>query len=366
MLSSASSSSREGKSSKIQLWPTKRFRRETSPRLSHGPPPHALPHKQLQSQLLSNLPLEFRRKIYGNVIDSFGSVQHIVRVPNSNVRGRDKGSRLTHVRCSLTSHPPFQHYYRKNPCYPHDSAYRSSLRNSWHIFSLLLSCKKIYAEAIEILYLYTTFRFSYDYVATQFIDTVPARYLALANLHLTYSLTNPMYWPTDIPSQAERRWEDFWQALGNVRVRTLNIEVIDAGESVPDERALLQPLIILNSLGKAPSSEVVVLLPWPKNLETSANFDDKAGFVVRRPPEEMGTDLMVKIGKIEPGKTQSSFPRTRLREDNYYIPSPQFFGSYFSKQLWETMKACKQRGRGEVQAKIVAGDKKRQIEHIFQ
>jgi hypothetical protein len=59
------------------------------------------------------------------------------------------------------------------------------------------------------------------------------------------------------------------------------------GVRVP-EQVLLEPL------RKVRAGRVEVVLPWPRGLETSGEFG-YAGFVVRRPLEPEGMDLMVQM-----------------------------------------------------------------------
>ena len=156
-------------------------------------------------------------------------------------------------------------------------------------------------EFIEIVYSSSTFRL-YRSPAIRFITTVPAPYLALTTVHLTFSIDSPLYlplnaWPhgfttddTDIKAD-EARWEAFWRKFSRVRVRNLIVEITDGGVRVP-EQLLLRPL---NQV-KAGSFEVV--LPWPDGLETSGEFRG-AIFTVRRPPE--GIDLMMGVDVVKCG-----------------------------------------------------------------
>lgn len=148
---------------------------------------------------------------------------------------------------------------------------------------------------------------------------MPAPYLALAPLHLSFAITNPVYlpyrlWPLGFTAEntnhkdvkaVEAEWEAFWCAFAHVQVRVLIVEILDHGVRVP-EQVLLEPLREV----RAGMFEVV--LPWPEGLETTGEFGD-AGFVVRRPPE--GVDLMMEmyVDKYNTGPPQRRPIWERLR-----------------------------------------------------
>ncbi|KAH8753445.1 hypothetical protein F5882DRAFT_445043 [Hyaloscypha sp. PMI_1271] len=199
-------------------------------------------------------------------IHSYGTVQHI----------RLSNNKLTHMRCASPTSPIYfqTQSARNDACVPYDTAYRKSVQNGREIVSLLLSCRQTYLEIIEIIYSSTAFRLPVS-AATQLIATVPAPYMALAHLHLSFPLTSPMYlppraWPIGFtaantnPKADEAEWEAFWRAFARLRVRALVVEILDLGVRVPE------------------------------GVERSGEFGD-AGFVVRRLPEPEGTDLMVQM-----------------------------------------------------------------------
>lgn len=170
-----------------------------------------------------------------------------------------------------------------------------------------------YLELSEILYSSTTFRFSSNYAITKFIATVPAHYITLSHLHLSLLLTTPLYLPydarpygfTDSDVQAaEAEWEASWHALARRRVCALVVEILDMGIRVPEQR-LLQPLKNVARTGNGP---VEVVLPWPRGLKTSDESEDVIGLVVTRPPEDIGSDLMMEWSV---DKACESFTQTR-------------------------------------------------------
>ena len=88
-----------------------------------------LPQSQINSSLLSNLPLEIRLQIYDQVLCGFGKSQHVLL-----------GEGLTHHRCVVSSS---QIYLRTEPrmgvCIPEDTFVGSN--DEWSLTGLLLSCK---------------------------------------------------------------------------------------------------------------------------------------------------------------------------------------------------------------------------------
>lgn len=97
------------------------------------------PKPQLESRFLNALPLEIRHQIYGHVVDSFGSVQHILLV----------SGRLTHMRCDSTT---FQQYSsRTSLCMTHDPTYRQGVQNGWEIMPLLRSCRQMCVRSLHVL-----------------------------------------------------------------------------------------------------------------------------------------------------------------------------------------------------------------------
>lgn len=153
-----------------------------------------------------------------------------------------------------------------------------------------------YIEFVEMIYSSIGFRLPI-YVAKRFIAVVPASHIALARLHISFSVWNPMYmpyseWPHGCtaedsdPKADEAEWGAFWQAFASLRVRSLFVEILETGIRVPEE-PLLEPL------RQVKIEDFEVVLPWPPGLETSGDFGD-AGFVLRRPPEPvelMGRDV---------------------------------------------------------------------------
>ncbi|KAH7403780.1 hypothetical protein BKA64DRAFT_707255 [Cadophora sp. MPI-SDFR-AT-0126] len=275
------------RSSKFKSWFSHRHH-------SHSPLLSLKPLSQHGCHLLSALPPEIRDQIYQEVLQSFGTVQHITI----------REGKLTHMRCTAPElHDFFQdRRTRDSICNPYDMAFRSSVQNNWQIIPLFLTCKQVYQELIEAVYRSITFRIPSN-AAKRFIMIVPDTFLACVRLHLMYGVSSPMYlkacdWPHQFtaensnPKADQAEWEDLWRAFAKVRVAQLIVEIHDYGVRVP-EQALMAPLRGLRQ------SPMEVLLPWHDDLDTSGDFRDVA-YVVRRPPEWIDPTLQLDVDKGGP------------------------------------------------------------------
>lgn len=100
------------------------------------------PLVQNMSHLLSALPLEVHLQIYAEVLDFYGTVQHITLTDG----------KLTHMRCyDPQSHKCFQdrelyfndRSFGKGICNLFVAAHRARARDGWEIMPLLLSCRRM-------------------------------------------------------------------------------------------------------------------------------------------------------------------------------------------------------------------------------
>ena len=142
---------------------------------------------QTQSPLFSRLPAEVRRLIYIDVFGGENSVVHVVR----------KYQRLGHLRCTSTCRSR-ELPYSGESCwgskdetgdwYPTPEKARTD-DGSVH---LLRTCRKIYSEAIDILYQHTTFafrNFKNQDTLWHFSRTIlPQRLNSIRKMHLTWFL----------------------------------------------------------------------------------------------------------------------------------------------------------------------------------
>ncbi|CAG8949102.1 hypothetical protein HYFRA_00002231 [Hymenoscyphus fraxineus] len=243
------------------------------------------PDTQDHSLFISTLPLEIRLEIYSYVLKGYGNVQHIFL----------SEAKLVHMPCALPhTHTYFQNMLTRNDCAcdHYDATHSKTVQNGWEVIPLMLSCRKVYLEFIEVLYSSTTF-YLYISGATRFVASVPTSHLALASFRVSFMTEYPMYSRTQNQDVnlgieggqivSEARWEACWATFSNVKVRWLIVEIHDYGVRLPEQR-LLQPL------QRVRAERVEVVLPWPEGLAITGDFRN-AGFVVRRPPE--GVNLMI-------------------------------------------------------------------------
>ncbi|KAH9206998.1 hypothetical protein DL95DRAFT_56994 [Leptodontidium sp. 2 PMI_412] len=118
----------QGQSSKLQSWLSHVFPR--------APPFSSQPLFQEKSHLLSRLPLEVRHQLYVEVLESFGTLQHVIL----------SNKKLAHVRCALPeTHVYFQTTWKGggHPCYIYENCVMQSAWDGWGIISLLLSCRQM-------------------------------------------------------------------------------------------------------------------------------------------------------------------------------------------------------------------------------
>ncbi|KAL2831039.1 hypothetical protein BJY01DRAFT_226792 [Aspergillus pseudoustus] len=178
---------------------------------------------QYQSILLSNLPLEVRELIYehtsyfpdqvGSVVAQRGLDVHIFSHAGKLVWRRRSG--IDGSGCS-------SHCYRK--FYPHTP-------RSLNLLALVLTCRRIYSEAIDILYSRNTFVFRNLTAITSFLSNVlPQRLNCIRALRLKWLFRD---YEVDIPDGTgasysavvkkpfDRRWDALREILLSTRMSGL-------------------------------------------------------------------------------------------------------------------------------------------------
>lgn len=146
---------------------------------------------QKLSPFFEKLPLEIRHQIYICVFQDDAPLVHIV-----HRRGR---RRLGHLRCRGTYSGTRWLYASCWSCKANTAAdwYPSHRgdRTDGGVLPLLRSCRKLYAEAIDILYRSLTFAMANLTTMILFSLTVlPQRLNAVRRLQLTYTLRNSRHW----------------------------------------------------------------------------------------------------------------------------------------------------------------------------
>lgn len=160
---------------------------------------------QAESTLISRLPYDVRIIIYEIVLG--GKVFHC--------SAQDQKSPITHYVCKRPDHIDDEGARHKcsNDMYGQPSSLRgSSARATVGLLALLLTCRKIYSEAIGTLYSSNTFVYSQNFAAFRFLRFMipPQRLSCIRQFRLHMRI--PRH--PDLNSRANRDWVDLWQFFG--------------------------------------------------------------------------------------------------------------------------------------------------------
>lgn len=243
--------------SKPRALPTIRPRALTpppSPRTALESPPTTF--AQLQSPLFSNLPLEIRRLIYHHALVSRST--HIVRL----------GPRLGHIRCRLSRNArPWDHRcwgitVNGSDLYhgPHDGfpTEEETEENKPGLLPLVMACRRIYTEAMPVLYGDNTFSMLHLESVMSLADTIlPQRLNTIRSVELgwyfyiPYPLYTCKFQPMDYPPNDIATWERVWSILANMEgLVTLRIDLKARWMeplTVDEERQLLAPAMVVRT-----------------------------------------------------------------------------------------------------------------------
>lgn len=149
---------------------SKRFRRAISPPPPGGPSTRSqiLPF-QAQSSLLTKLPAEVRQMIWKEALG--GQVLHIVRKKKNKVRHK------------VRTRPVFIWDFKELDLYGEDR-----ILANWSLVSLLLTCRQVYNETIDILYMANTFHIEHPWTFLFLYEIVlPHRWESIRKLELTWT-----------------------------------------------------------------------------------------------------------------------------------------------------------------------------------
>ena len=206
------------------------------PRTLTGPPSPSTSqyttYTQLQSPLF-HLPLEIRRLIYHYALTS--DIKHIVRL----------GPRLGHIRCRdpHITRPWFHHcwgfsarggntyYWPHNDCLADEG---TGKKNERGLLPLVMACRRIYAEAIPVLYGEFTFSMLHLESLILLSETIlPHRLNTIRSVKLGWYFCSPLplysrgiqhfdRTPRDIAT-----WERVWSILANMEgLRMLRVDLV--------------------------------------------------------------------------------------------------------------------------------------------
>lgn len=171
-----------------------------SPFTPKEPPKHKItPNDQLDSALLTRLPLELRLEIYAYVFG--GTIVHLVQIPR----------RIAHSRCRLRSAPDHIRICRpatRAPLHPRLGTIATAN------VALLKTCRMVYSEAAPVLYAANTFDVCQQSTFIGFSRTiVPNRLAAIRSLHLDWYNVDIAL--ATITPDGFRMWRRTWSIIAN-------------------------------------------------------------------------------------------------------------------------------------------------------
>lgn len=233
---------------------------------------------QTQSLMLQKLPLEIRREIYHHVLG--GETLHVVRL----------ASRLGNVKCrEIEQSAPWRHRCWGIPVKDSDvywGPYDDTVEEQGGFLPLLQTCRKVYIEAVEILYSKNMFSMLHIESLLQLSYTIlPHRLNAIQLLELGWYVNSAYPYDTGFtgyrgilsPPYDETTWGRSWATLAGMEgLRVLQVYLV---------RCWLEPLtldaerMLLSPVMKVVNPRVWNLaLGWP---DTGANFQDAPFRIIR-------------------------------------------------------------------------------------
>jgi hypothetical protein len=283
---------------------------------------------QLSSQFLTVLPLEIRQQIYAHVLRDpapkfhihaprtnassdfhavepmYGRIQHLpcmLEIPHTEFAPRDSTQCCTHAKC----HGLVQMRVRTGEVWVPEGMERRGGRTGPHDLLMAMgSCKRMYLEAVDVLYGHATYSFSHVGHLSAWLDVIPATHVSrIRSVELVQHISPFLHREDDagvrnLPRRwAERilhqqiRWEQHLAHLHRLTsLSSLHICVFADPVFTPlgNEKKLLGPAMELRV------RKYVVELPGPKYTASESlgpegpRLDEDAGAypfeVVRRRP----------------------------------------------------------------------------------
>ncbi|KAL8690349.1 MAG: hypothetical protein Q9218_004190 [Villophora microphyllina] len=212
------------------------------------------PHTNTGSALLTRLPAEVRLQIWEEVLG--GNLFHLtgttgpVKLQCFLCRNFSKD----HDSCNLTiTKNTRRHYHRcqgsqQEPCF-----FKCPEKPSYQPLSLLLTCRQIYREAVEVLYVANTFNIGDRETINAFASVTGAQSAKVQTVHVNIAMWRihcELVWEQS--GHAFDTWKSFWSDLGNTFKCLQHLRLDIFGSSIPPTRDLsqndLQPLLVLHPL----------------------------------------------------------------------------------------------------------------------
>ncbi|KAF1848130.1 uncharacterized protein K460DRAFT_68263 [Cucurbitaria berberidis CBS 394.84] len=190
--------------------------------------PRSSAHTQRQCAVFNTLSAELRLLIYHAALADSRRLLHFLHVTPYKGEPRPMG----HWRCEDrdSPYPIWQH--RCFGCWAEDNTrwHRKASHTNSDLISLLLTCRLIYSEAVEVLYAENHFSFRGARGVVKFQNLIaPPSWHALRYVHISTTFLTPMkHWKRgSLPPENYDHWESGCHALSGLRrLQLLSIDMI--------------------------------------------------------------------------------------------------------------------------------------------
>ncbi|PVH95901.1 hypothetical protein DM02DRAFT_632443 [Periconia macrospinosa] len=186
---------------------------------------------QLQSPLFGKLSIELRISIYSDVLGDLERFLHIC------LNKKKKGRRVAHWRCTDTESPfpTWQHNCFRDLPFLKSGTYHNfppgfTTTNDL-LTALLLSCRRIYSEALAILYERNIFHFRGGITLPAFKRSIPiVQWAAIRNVHISTAYTPwlyPLRFASYKPPKSLPNWDQICKDLGSLpNLQSLSFDIL--------------------------------------------------------------------------------------------------------------------------------------------
>ncbi|KAF2653294.1 hypothetical protein K491DRAFT_718128 [Lophiostoma macrostomum CBS 122681] len=237
------------------------------PKYRRKPPISLQPrNEQIQSLLFGpRFPAELRVVIYEHVLGDSSRLMHIIAYKDSSGYVGRRRCEDVDFAGPMWQHDCFKSYHSKDP------ARQGTFDSEDNLLSIILSCHRIYSEALDILYTANTFGVRGACGILEMKSVIPTRqWHIIRNLHVS----------TLFPSRTEalqtKRWEERedplqWskgcEALEDLHsLLSLRLEIFVCGFDIVEEDVLVYMLAPLTRI-TAPMFEVEMNVPIPLSVQ---------------------------------------------------------------------------------------------------
>ena len=212
--------------------------------VSTAPPPQQL-LPQTQSPLFATLPVEIRRLIYTELLGGDGGRVHIVYEP---IRLRRLVAYKSLFAVSKHGYTTCLRGHKFN-----SSNGETSSSPGMHFLSLITACRRLHAEAIDLLYSVPTFLVDSVFFLPFWLETTLAhRFQSIRSLDFALKTHQFMGWGSRL---REGMWQSTWAIIAGMKgLRTLRVVlsslVIEKSVTRAMEREAFAPLACVKGVPK--------------------------------------------------------------------------------------------------------------------